>query len=197
MWFVSLDSFHFLYHSLGTPVITCNETGDWFSQGNCIQRPFYYFGPIVVNVVDETGYKYFNLPSIITIGWKMCMYGSTTNKITRFGAEFKTNDGKNTVWLYIRDIENALHNENIFNVYNNNGNLEAEKPYGTLQNLSGLSNLNINYTLVNLTQFRVEVAPIGYSVTTEYVSSEVITLSTKIKVSANGLTINVMDCNCP
>ena len=110
--------------------------------------------------------------------------------------DFKAS-GKYLVKLQVRD-DDAADSENNLRVYTTGGTLVSEFNFGIKQNINGLTNLNINYTLLSFTQFKIDIgAPVHYSVTTSYVDSTSLNSLYIIAIVANGITINVIDTDCP
>ena len=56
---------------------------------------------------------------------------------------------------------------NHFNTYDNTGYFIGGQSFGSKQNLTGKTNLSVNFTLIAFTQMRLDIGyPINYSVTT-------------------------------
>ena len=174
----------------GAPVVICDTNGQWTRQGNCTLRPYYYVGPMVLTCL-----RYFSVPTSPSVGWKICMYGTSNQGFTHYHLDFKYYSTFKSI-LSIKD-ETSTASSNTFNVYDNGGGLIETHTFGTKQNMKGTSNLNINLTLVDYTQFKVDISPIGYSVTTPHIASTSIQTLSVIALSAVEITIDIMDCNCP
>ena len=94
------------------------------------------------------------------------------------------------------DDESEDDYRNAFRVCDDNGDAIHFDSYDQKQNLNGIFDLNINYTLVGFTQIRVDISPLGYSATTPFVIANYLGDVNKIVVISNGLTVNVLDLDC-
>ena len=124
------------------------------------------------------------------------MYGRTGQAFTHYHVDFKVHATMKTV-LSLHDLTSIEPNNKLTVFESSNNVVIDEQIYGMKQNLKGQSYLNINYTLVDWTQFNVDVAPLGYSVTTPFIAGNSISSIAVIALSAVDLIVDVMDCNCP
>ena len=92
--------------------------------------------------------------------------------------------------------EDGSTGNNKFTVWNNNREVIYDQSFGQKKNMNGMSGLNINVTLVGFTQFKIDIGPSSYSVTTNLVSTNSLLDINIIEIWASGLTVDKLDIDC-
>ena len=104
---------------------------------------------------------------------------------------------KPVVNLTLADDKNA-NSVNRIQVYSETQEEIGNEIFGSKQNINGLTNFNINITLIGLTQFRVDFgSPVSSSLTTSYVESALMSDLGYVRFTTNGWWMKIIDRNCP
>ena len=178
-----LKSFVF---KVSSKAVSCDITGTWTTPGECVQH---YFTP--GPKLDSRSF-YFPFTALgITSGWKICLTGSTHSDSS--GVTFTARSKGDRVFFYaVRDEDEPYDTR--YNLYNAAGTklVSYDSPK---VDLKGIADFRINLTLVQFTQFRVDISPIGHTETSPLYSGNALTEIDEIDLSG-GLTISSFDIDC-
>ena len=134
-----------------------------------------------------------NPPLPIQAGWRVCIYADTHPRLTKVAMIVKVDTH---ALVYIKLADKSSGDENLYRVKDTSSYSLLEQSFGTEQRLNGTVNLNVNFTLVDLTQFRVDVSPSGYGALTPSVDVSYISQADHLFIEADGLDVTVIDIDC-
>ena len=103
-------------------------------------------------------------------------------------------DSENLIFLSIFDDSSATNS--FLNVKDLNGGTVGGGSYSPKPNYNGIDNLNINITLVDFTQMKIDMSVIDFSVTTTKYDANYLNHVNQMKINSDKLDVHSVDFDC-
>ena len=185
-----------------TPTLQCCGRGEWSTTGQC--NPTRIYGPIELGPSEANpNFREYPLTQFVRVGWKVCIKGRKypDRTFTSLAIQFKKYNPslsqlQTRVKLLVHDDKNHLATA-IFVTENNT--VLPDEHFGLNQELlaKNIGDIFINITLVALTQFKVDIGIVNYSVTSGWFPVDRVTEQYDVfRIEAYHMILDELDFDC-
>ena len=174
--------------------VTCSQEGEWNINDTCVMIPDIYD---IDATTEYPEYRFFNLTTAITLGWKLCLTITFHDAIKYLTIGFYDDDTRR-LWVHVRD---SSHDSNHYIAFYNSAGSKVNSistNFGKKQYLRGLSRVSLSLTLVDIMQLQLDIGPpVNYTFTTNRYSNYIENVNKiLLRVVEGGMTVYYLNLDC-